>query len=349
LKRTNNEPTIPRLSVCISTYNRANFIGGMLDSILDQLVPGVELIVVDGASTDSTPEVVAQYLSRYPEIRYYREQENCGVDRDYDKSVSYATGEFCWLMTDDDVLRPGALGRVTGSLDSSVDLIVVNAEVKNADFSKVLKARLLDFKKDKEYGGGDHEEFFREATSCLSFIGCVVVRRKWWLERDRSSYYGSLFVHVGVIFQRPPIERVKVIADPLIAIRYGNAMWTSSGFEIWMFKWPRLVWSFSDFSDSTKNSVSPKEPWRQSKRLFLYRATGGYSMHEYHRFLSGKVNGISRGLCIAIAIIPGRIANVLASLYFVVLKRKARIEMTDLLRSRYVTWSTHLAARLMGI
>ncbi|MEJ1958886.1 MAG: glycosyltransferase [Nitrosomonadales bacterium] len=50
--------------------------------------------MVDGASPDSTPEIMAKYLSRYPSIRYYREQENSGVDKDYDKALGYATGEY---------------------------------------------------------------------------------------------------------------------------------------------------------------------------------------------------------------------------------------------------------------
>ena len=79
----------PELSICIATYNRGKFIGETLDSILSQLVPGVELIVVDGASPDDTPGVMAQHLSHHPEIRYYREQVNSGFDRDYDKTVRY--------------------------------------------------------------------------------------------------------------------------------------------------------------------------------------------------------------------------------------------------------------------
>jgi len=68
------EPT--QISICIATYNRCQFIGETLDSILNQLEPGIELVVVDGASPDQLPpEVMAQYSSRYPEIHYYREQK----------------------------------------------------------------------------------------------------------------------------------------------------------------------------------------------------------------------------------------------------------------------------------
>ena len=97
-----------RLSVCIATFNRADFIGQTLDAILEQVTPEVELVVVDGASQDQTAAVMAQYLVRYPHIVYRREAENSGVDRDFDKAVAYASGEYCWLMSDDDVIKCSA-------------------------------------------------------------------------------------------------------------------------------------------------------------------------------------------------------------------------------------------------
>ena len=212
-----------RLSICIATFKRGNFIGQTLDSILVQMEPGVELLVVDGASPDNTPEVIKDYQSRHPGLRYYREQENSGVDRDYDKAVGYARGEYCWLMSDDDLLKPGALRRVLAAIGESSDLVVVNTEIWNADFSEKLLDRRLGITADVEYREADREKLLAEIANQLGFIGCVVIRRSLWLSRDRASYYGSLFIHVGVIFQLPAIKSVSVIAEPFIAIRDGNA------------------------------------------------------------------------------------------------------------------------------
>lgn len=346
-KHSNDIMKLPKLSICIATYNRGKFIGETLDSILGQMVPGVELVIVDGASPDNTPEVMAQFLLRYPEIRYIREQENSGVDGDYDKAVGYASGEYCWLMTDDDLLCPLAISRVLESINGVFDLVVVNSEVKNVDFSRVLETRLLKLTSDKEYAAKDGEEFFSEVTNYLSFIGAVVMKRNVWLERDRSSYYGTLFIHIGVIFQHPPISRVKIIADPLITIRYGNAMWTSRGFEIWMFKWPRLIWSFSDFSDQSKSAVCSEEPWRPIKKLLLYRATGGYTMVEYRQFLADKTKGLSRLVYLAAAMFPASIANVFVSLYCAFVNRNTLSVLYDLSRSRHATWVSRFLARLL--
>jgi abequosyltransferase len=338
-----------KLSICLATYNRGKFIGETLDSILGQMQPGIELIVVDGASPDNTPEVMAQYLLRYPEIRYYRESENSGVDKDYDKAVGYAQGKFCWLMTDDDLLHPNAVVRLLAALENDVDLVVVNVEVKNIDFSKMLNETLIELSTDKEFGPADKEEFFQKTTQCLSFIGCVVIRRDVWLSRDRASYYGTLFIHVGIIFQSPAIERTMVIAEPLITIRYGNAMWTSRGFEIWMFKWPQLIWSFNDYSDAAKAIVYPKEPWRKIGPLAMYCALGAYGLREYRTFLSSRVKGLSRFPYWLIAIFPAAVMNALISLCCIFRKKAGRSGMYSLLKSPHATWITRMAANILDV
>lgn len=338
-----------KLSICIATFNRAKFIGETLDSILSQIPIGVELVVVDGASSDNTPEVMALYLLTYQNIRYYREHENSGVDRDFDKAVGYARGEYCWLMTDDDILRAGSVSRVLAALDENPDLVVVNAEVKNADLSAILDASILKFPTDRDYEEKDRQKFFAEVGSYLSFIGGVVIKRKLWLERDRATYYGTLFIHVGVIFQNPPLNNVKVIADPLITIRYGNAMWTSRAFEIWMFKWPKLIWSFSEFNNEAKSAVTPCEPWRNAKTLFLYRGKGSYSTAEYKKYLFFESKGWLRFMAILIGYSPASLVNFISVLYSSRRKKLQKMLLCDLISSRHASWATHVLAHLLRL
>lgn len=325
----------PKLSICIATYNRAKFIGETLDSILNQMQPGVELVVVDGASPDNTEEVMRRYLLNYPDIRYYRESVNSGIDGDYDKAVGYALGDYCWLMTDDDLLKPEAISHVLAKLNGLWDLVVVNAETRNADLTEVLVGKQLGISTDRSYAKDNSEKFFSECMNYLSFIGGVVIRRKLWLERDRKDFYGTLFIHVGVIFQDPCIENVYVISDPKIIIRYGNAMWTSRGFEIWSFKWQEFVWSFAKFSDEAKRCVCHPAPWKRVKTLFYYRATGAYSKEEFKKFIYPKTNGMKRFMSYGIAIFPAAVANVISVFYFMLFNRTERMMQYDLLRSSH--------------
>ena len=339
----------PKLSLCIATFKRARFIGETLDSILAQLEPGVEVVVVDGASPDDTPEVVARHASGRPELRYFREPVNSGIDGDYDKAVGYARGEYCWLMTDDDLLLPGAVRRVLESLADGPDLVVVNAETRTPDLSKLVDERLLPDREDKVYGSAGEDAFLARAGSLLSFIGAVVIRREAWLERERTAYYGTVFVHVGVIFQPPPLGRVRTLAEPLIRIRWGNAMWTSRGFEIWMFKWPKLIWSFGQYSEEARAAVCPREPWRNLRMLGLHRALLGYSSAEYQTYLADRGGPLYRLGARAIAITPPTLAAWLASFYCLLAAPGARRELFDLAYGRNTTALARWVARRRGL
>jgi glycosyltransferase involved in cell wall biosynthesis len=335
-----------KLSVCIATYNRARFIGETLDSIIPQLVGDVELIIVDGASPDDTQQVVQQHIGAHPRVRYIREPTNSGVDQDYDKAVGYASGEYCWLMSDDDLLAPGAIDGVLQQLDGRSDLIVVNSKVKNAHLSDELRPRLLDIANDQRHDAPGGEALFAQVATYLSFIGGVVVRRGFWMVRERAAFYGTLFIHIGVLFQHPPVEKAVVLAEPLIVIRYGNAMWTSRSFEIWMFKWPELIWSLRQFSAEARSRVIAPCPFKSLKRLFFFRAIGSYSRAEYRKFLRQRLATSSSRIGPAlIALMPARLANFVCGAYYLLRPRKAAgMELYDLARAGHSALLTRAVA-----
>lgn len=338
----------PRLSLCIATFRRATFIGETLRSILDQLRPGVEIVVVDGASPDRTPEAVRDAAAGRQAVRYFREAVNSGVDADYDKAVGYARGAYCWLMTDDDVLAPGAVERVLAAVADGPDLVIVNAETRTPDLARVIDERLLPAIADREYTARDREALFADTASYLTFIGGVVVRRELWLARERARYFGSLFIHVGVLFQDPALARVRVLADPLVRIRWGNAMWTPRAFEVWMFKWPAIVWALPSLPDALKARVCPREPWRNLRMLGLHRARGSFSAQEY-RSIAARGGPAFRAAARAIAAVPRPLASALAALYCLAIARNARRELWELAHGAGSTWVARWAARrLLG-
>ena len=333
------------LSICIATFKRGDVIAETLDSIVGQLRDGVELVIVDGASPDNTEDVVAPYAREYPNVRYIREETNSGVDEDYDKAVGYADGRYCWLMPDDDLMRPGAVARILEAIEENHELILVDSEVRILDFSKVLEKSRSGITEDRRYGPGEGERLFTEMGDLLTFIGSVIIRRDVWQRRDRAAYFGSLFIHVGVIFQQPAIESALFIAEPQLTIRFGNANWTSRTFEIWMFMWPGLVHGFPDFSDSAKSAVVNPKPWRSAMLLLKHRAKGRYSLKEYDRFLRQRGSFRDRFLAFSVGLIPASLANFVAVLYVVTIMRNSRLGLYDLLDSKTASWASHLLAR----
>ncbi len=199
-----------------------------------------------------------------------------GVDQDYDKSVELAFGEFCWLFTDDDLLKQNVTA-VKAAIKKGYGIIIVNAEVRNRELAVVLEHRRMNIKDNKIYEPEDIEIFFIDSMSYISFIGAVVIRRSIWLRSEREPYFGTEFIHVGVIFQKPLTEPVFAISEPYISIRYGNAQWMPRHFDIWMFKWPSLVWSFDLISRPSQTKHNSERTLAKLKNLILYRARGTYT------------------------------------------------------------------------
>ena len=337
-------PEAPCLSICIATFKRAAFIAETLESIVAQLQPGVEIVIVDGASPDETEAAVAPFVAQYTALRYYREAINSGVDADFDKAVGYARGDYCWLMTDDDLLLPGAVSRVIATLADRPDVIIVDAMVKDAVFATTIEPRRFRFSGTRHYRPDEGDRLLADVGDALSFIGGTIVSRRFWLSRERRRFYGSLFIHVGTIFQLPSPKAV-AIGEPLIAIRFGNAMWTSRSFEIWMFLWPKLIWGLPGYSSAAKTAVVPREPWREWRRVAIYRASGAFARRDFDRFF-GEVTGRSRLRLIALALFPGHLLNVLVVAW---LAHRARAYSTDLYTlvnaSRFASAASRAIAR----
>lgn len=312
-----------RLSICIPTFNRAAFIGLTLDSIISQASSqDLEIVVLDGASTDNTESVVQQRASVFDRLRYIRQDTNNGFDRDCNRVVELARGEYCWLMTDDDLFKPGAVKAVLEALRRECSLIVVTSEACDYSMTRVLQRRWLNLDEDRVFGPSEMDGLFTELGDVLKYVGGIVIRRSIWLEREKESYYGSSFVYVGVIFQKSLPGEALVIAHPLISYRTGNSHeFSPRMFEIMFFKWPSLVWSLA-LSQTAKQKICHSEPWRDNHSLLLYRGWGYYDWCDYERLIRPRLRSGIEGLVPAlIAGLPGVIVNAVLILYYSMTRR----------------------------
>jgi abequosyltransferase len=312
-----------RLSICVTTRNRAEFLRQTLDSILPQVTEEVEIVIIDGASTDHTGDVAREFQRNCSRLRYFRMAKNSGVDRDYNTSVESARGEYCWFMSDDDLLKPGAVRTVLDETSKGYCVLVVNAEDWNFDFSERLKERRLLFDHNRVYAPSELDRFFIETAYHLSFIPALVIRRDIWMSRERDRYFGSWFAHVGVVFQQPLPNDAILIADPLIRIRNDNISWRENIFEIWMFHWLGLIRSFESLDNSLKEKIGHENPMKDWRILLAYRAMGSYSYKEYKKFILPAGYDCSyRVISALISIVPPSFVKIMVRFYHRLVKNK---------------------------
>lgn len=110
----------PKLSLLVPTYNYARFIGEALDSVLDQAVEGMEVLVVDDGSTDETETVLHPYLET-GRVRYLP-QANQGVSAARNHAMSQARGKWLMFLDADDTLHRGCLAATLDFLERHPDV-----------------------------------------------------------------------------------------------------------------------------------------------------------------------------------------------------------------------------------
>ena len=99
----------PLVSVVIPAYNHEKFVGPAIDSVLQQSVDDLELIVVDDGSTDTTAEVIQSYDDG--RISYYY-QENQDAFNTINRGISLARGHFISILNSDDIYSLDRLERL---------------------------------------------------------------------------------------------------------------------------------------------------------------------------------------------------------------------------------------------
>lgn len=118
---------IPKVSVCVVTYNQEKYIRKCLQSIADQKTDfDFEVIVGDDASTDRTGEIVQEFAERYPKIfKAVLHKKNIGPTQNYFSVHNLARGKYISHLDGDDYCLPGKLARLASHLDANPDCAIV--------------------------------------------------------------------------------------------------------------------------------------------------------------------------------------------------------------------------------
>lgn len=233
----NSLPNI-KLSICIPTYNRAQFIGETIQSVISQSGDNVEIVIVDGASTDNTTEVVRRFKQKFSNIVYYRGGKKMGVDRDMAKTIELSRGNYCWMLSDDDLLKPGAINRILEEIGSGYEIYLCNVTACSLTMkprydrywlSRVVRDRVFNLHEKKDF-----IEYCNNADSIgalFSYMSSIVLRREEWAKTGYNyDFDGTAYALASSLFSFTKRKcRLKYIRSPLVLNRYDNDSFQDEG------------------------------------------------------------------------------------------------------------------------
>ena len=98
----------PKVSVIIPIYNTAEYLPMALDSIRNQTLKDLQIILINDGSTDNCQEIIDKYGKKDPRIEWVK-QKNRGLGSARNVGFKKATGEYVYFMDSDDLLQADCL------------------------------------------------------------------------------------------------------------------------------------------------------------------------------------------------------------------------------------------------
>ena len=229
------------LSICIPTFNRAGYLKKLLANLLSQAAElddpsQVEVVVSDNASDDATAGVLKEFEREG--LVAETNAENIGGAANLYKAIRMASGEYCWLMGDDDHIVPGALRKLIKIIaeNRGAGLFYVNYSKDTAPEPVITLPGDLKFATGVEYVdyGLAHFSISEWDPAKFTFFGSMIVDRKKW---NSLSETGTLAPQAYMVHSYLPSAPVYLIAEPLLVQNTGRAQRGN-----FLFLWLKIYW-----------------------------------------------------------------------------------------------------------
>jgi glycosyltransferase involved in cell wall biosynthesis len=192
------------LTIGIPTYNGEAYLSECLEGIRAQINPNninrIEVLISDNASVDQTAIIVEDFVGKnHLKTSYHRNESNLGFDRNLDLLFKRASGDFVWLLGDDDVLINGGIDYVLSLIDGHTNL---NAIQVNFDkYDSTLKNVIERIEIGKDYYCRDAKDFHLNARGRWGAISSLIIKRDAWNSLDLSAALGSHIVFSFGLFK----------------------------------------------------------------------------------------------------------------------------------------------------
>ncbi|MDO8052206.1 glycosyltransferase family 2 protein [Janthinobacterium sp. SUN211] len=216
------------LSIVIPTFRRAACLEILLSSITSHLSyfpTDLEIIVLDNASPDNTENIVSEFANTFP-IKYFRHDENIGMDGNIAACFNVASGRYLWVLGDDEILYQGTLNYVLNLCRNREFgiLYMENGGFKDGQEGAIALRSIPENIKIKTLNS---EKIFREVNVFLTFISANIINREEILRKipdfDFRSDTGTFLPQMAWMYSALKIIDSHIyIYTPMFGAMTGN-------------------------------------------------------------------------------------------------------------------------------
>lgn len=207
---------MPLFSVVVPSFNNAPYVGGCLDSILNQSFRDIEVIVVNDASTDNTKDIVESYAKRDSRIVLLNKEQNEGLHLARKSGVELASGEWLLFVDSDDELAPSSLEQLSNHLqDTDSDIVHFGIKCIAANGFSDDDAEAFE-----SWANGDFDFLNRDALLTSVFTKEGKFAKDW--NMDHRLFRLSLIKRAFAQMSCDRLERAEDAYEFLVTASLGN-------------------------------------------------------------------------------------------------------------------------------
>ena len=205
-----------KISVIVPVYNASTYLKQCLESLVNQTMKGLEIIVVDDGSTDDSGRIADSFAQQYSNFRVYH-QSNRGIGATRGIALQYVTGDYVGWVDSDDFVEPDMYARLYAAAQQN------DADVVSCDYSFYPDKVSTKEKWFKMYQGKVDWNFIERNTQCWNKI----VRREMLMELDMEHWY-PLAGDGAYLLTLLKAKKIITLPDSLYWYRVGQASRSSS-------------------------------------------------------------------------------------------------------------------------
>ena len=194
----------PRVSIITTSLNYGKFIEKTILSVKNQDYSNLEHIVMDGASTDNTLEI----LRKYNQTLVWRSEPDNGLYDGYNRGFKLSTGEIIGWLNADDIYQPGAIRYAADYLERHPEVVMIYGECDSIDDDDRIISRepIADF-----------DMALLRDDACLVAQATTFIRRRVFQQvglYDSSLKYSAdleFFLRIGLNYEKSQIHRLPIV------------------------------------------------------------------------------------------------------------------------------------------
>lgn len=200
-KRTHTMEITSKVSVIIPVYNTEAYVEKAVNSIQNQTLKEIEIIIINDGSTDTSLSILEKLAGHDNRIRLYS-QENQGLSCSRNNGKNYSTGEYIYFMDSDDYLEPETLEICYNqSKKNNLDFATFDAAILHCN-NKIdinLKYQRKAYTDDQQIYEGQKLLNILLDNECYSPSACLSFIKKSFLENIHLNFYPKI-IHEDQLF-----------------------------------------------------------------------------------------------------------------------------------------------------